>query len=152
MSQHLKLNHFLLCLIWLWHWVLPLHLLLTFHHVLLHFHSNSLLYHKIVQLLTLCFFYDFLLELFLHFVHLQHSWLLTLHYVDYLVSTRMWRDLRSHIKECFCPVDKVRFTRFQFFKLETSRNRNLLLHCSVNEAFFLALIPCNSKSSIYRLN
>lgn len=152
MPQHLKLYHFLLCFVWLWHWVLSLHLLLTFHHMLLHFHCDSLLDHKIVQLLTLCFFDDFLLELFLHFVHLKHSWLLSLHYLNYLIPARMRRNLRGYVKECFCPVDQIRFTRFQFFKLEASWNRNLLLHCSINKSLFLAFIPCNSKSSIYRLN
>ena len=125
MGEHLNLNDFLLLRRRLLrrlheHWLLRglgllrlgHHLLSISHHVLLHFHGNSLLDLEIVESLTLGFLDNFLLELLLQPEHFNHSWLIPFHHFNYAIPAGVTGNLRDYVEKGLVPVDKVGLARF----------------------------------------
>ena len=125
MGEHLNLNDFLLLRRRLLrrlhgHWLLRglgllglgHHLLSVSHHVLLHFHGNSLLDLELIESLALSFLDDFILELLLQPEHFNHSWFIPFHHFNNVISARMTGNLRYYVEKSFVPVNKISFARF----------------------------------------
>lgn len=125
MGEHLNLNDFLLFrrrLLRRLHGHLLLrglgllslghHLLRISHHVLLHFHGNSLLDLEIVESLALGFLDNFLLELVLQPEHFNHSWLISFHHLNDAIPAGVTGNLRNYVEKGLVPVDKVSFAEF----------------------------------------